>query len=203
MFSLTRAGGIFMIPIILAGAAVVFIVTERLLYFRDVKRRDSVFIRKLEEALLRHDFSQAESVCISAETPLSSVIKIAIQYRRLNESDMREIIQGELDESALNYERRISYIAVLANIATLLGLLGTVVGNIQAFGVMGSGGINSNPALLASSISTSLLTTAGGLFVSIPALIFHNYLVQKADRLINQMEKTVSQFSIRLTGRMY
>ncbi|MBR0030748.1 MAG: MotA/TolQ/ExbB proton channel family protein [Treponema sp.] len=203
MFSLTRAGGIFMIPIILAGAAVVFIVTERLLYFRDVKRRDSVFIRKLEEALLRHDFSQAESVCISAETPLSSVIKIAIQYRRLNESDMREIIQGELDESALNYERRISYIAVLANIATLLGLLGTVVGNIQAFGVMGSGGINSNPALLASSIATSLLTTAGGLFVSIPALIFHNYLVQKADRLINQMEKTVSQFSIRLTGRMY
>lgn len=203
MFSLTRAGGIFMIPIILAGAAVVFIVTERLLYFRDVKRRDSVFIRKLEEALLRHDFSQAESVCISAETPLSNVIKIAIQYRRLNESDMREIIQGELDESALNYERRISYIAVLANIATLLGLLGTVVGNIQAFGVMGSGGINSNPALLASSIATSLLTTAGGLFVSIPALIFHNYLVQKADRLINQMEKTVSQFSIRLTGRMY
>lgn len=203
MFSLVRAGGIFLIPIILVGAAIIFIVVERFMYFRDVKRRDDSFLRKLDEALLRHDFSQAESVCISAQTPLSSVIKISIQYRRLNENDMREIIQGELDEAALNYERRISYISVLANIATLLGLLGTVVGNIQAFGVMGSGGINSNPALLASSIATSLLTTAGGLFVSIPALIFYNYLVQKSDRLINQMEKTVSQFAIRITGRMY
>lgn len=203
MFSLIRTGGVFMIPIIIAGAAAVFIIVERFLYFRDVKRRDDAFVRKLEEALLRHDFSQAESVCISAETPLASVIKVAIQYRRLNEGDMREIIQGELDEAALNYERRISYIAVIANIATLLGLLGTVVGNIRAFGVMGSGGINSNPALLASSIATALLTTAGGLFVSIPSLLFHNYLVQKADRLVNKMEKTVSQFVIRLTGRMY
>ncbi|MBQ3671834.1 MAG: MotA/TolQ/ExbB proton channel family protein [Treponema sp.] len=203
MISLIRAGGIFMIPIILAGAAVIFIVVERFLYFRDVRLRDEVFTKNLEEALIRHDFSKAESVCISTETPLSSVIKVAIQYRRLNEGDMREIIQGELDEAALNYERRISYISVLANIATLLGLLGTVVGNIQAFGVMGSGGINSNPALLASSIATSLLTTAGGLFISIPSLLFYNYLIQKADRLINQMEKTVSQFVIRLTGRMY
>ena len=192
-----------MVPIIVFGAAAVFIIVERFLYYRDINRRDEEFKKKIEEAFLHHDFVQAESVCISADTPLSNVIKTAIQYRRLGEGDMREIIQGELDDAALNYERRISYLSVIANIATLFGLFGTVIGNIQAFGVMGSGGINSNPALLASAIAKSLLTTAGGLFVSIPTLLFYNYFVAKSARLINNMEKTVSIIVIRITGRMY
>lgn len=203
MFSLFKAGGLLMLPIIICGGFAVFIIVERILYYREIKKRDEKFKLKLEESFLRHDFSQAENTCISVDTPLARVVKVAIQHRRLNEADLREIVQGELDDATLNYERRISYLSVIANIATLLGLFGTVVGNIQAFGVMGSGGINSNPALLAASISKSLLTTAGGLFVSIPTLIFYNYLVSKADRLINQMEKNVSQLVIRLTGRMY
>ena len=203
MFSLLKSAGILIIPIILLGCLAVFIIVERFMYFKELGQKDAEFRKKLEEAFLRHDYTQAENVCISFDTPLANVIKVAIQNRRLGEGDMREMIQGELDSAALNYERRISYLGVIANTATLLGLFGTVAGNIQAFGVMGSGGINSNPALLAGAIAKSLVTTAGGLFVSIPVLIFSNYFVNRADRLINNMEKTVTQIVIRLTGRIF
>ena len=72
-------------------------------------------------------------------------------------------------------ERFLTSLGTIANISTLLGLLGTVTGNIEAFGVLGSGASMGDPALLAGAIAEALVTTAAGLVVSIPAIIFHNF----------------------------
>ena len=85
-------------------------------------------------------------------------------------------------------ERYMTSLGTIANISTLLGLLGTVTGNISAFGVLGAGGTMGNPALLAGAISEALITTAGGLLVSIPSLIFYNYFASRINKYAAEMD---------------
>ena len=97
-------------------------------------------------------------------------------------------------------ERYLSSLGTVANVATLLGLLGTVTGNIQAFGVLGEMGTMGNPAILAGAIAEALVTTAAGLIVSIPAIVFYNYFVAEVNRTITEMEASVSDLVILLAS---
>jgi len=97
-------------------------------------------------------------------------------------------------------ERYLSTLGTIANIATLLGLLGTVTGNIQAFGVLGDMGTMGNPAVLAAAIAEALVTTAAGLIVSIPAIIFYNYFIAEVNRMVTEMESSVSDLVLLLAA---
>ena len=94
-------------------------------------------------------------------------------------------------------------ITAISGLSTLLGLLGTVTGNIKAFGVLSSGASMGDPAALAGAIAEALLTTAAGLCVSIPAFIFHNYFVSRVNRRIAEMESMVTSALLRLSGRIF
>ena len=100
------------------------------------------------------------------------------------------------------FEHFLKPLGTIANIATLLGLLGTVTGNIKAFGVLGAGGSMGDPALLAGAIAEALVTTVAGLIVSIPSVIFHNYFVSRVNRRIVEMEAHVTSIVLKLTGRV-
>jgi biopolymer transport protein ExbB len=95
-------------------------------------------------------------------------------------------------------ERFLSAIGTIAHIAPLLGLLGTVTGNIQAFGVLGKFGSVGDPALLAKGIAEALITTAAGIVVSIPTIIFHNSLVSKVNHLIIRLENRANELVLLL-----
>ncbi len=191
-----------MIPILLCGLFATYIIIERCVYFSSVQKRDKELRKNLEEALANNEFSAAEAFCVQTGTPLAHVAKKAIDCRKLTEDDMREIVQCELDSVAPQFDHWLTLLSTIANISTLLGLFGTVTGNIKAFGVLGAGGTMGNPAVLASSISEALLTTAAGLFVAIPSLIFSNALSRKADKLVSEMEGTITKLILRLTGRV-
>ena len=191
-----------MIPILLCGLFATYIVIERLVYFASVQKRDKELRKNLEEVLSSGDFKAAEEFCAQAGTPLSQAAKKAIDCRRFTEDDMREIVQCEIDAVAPQFDHWLTLLSTIANISTLLGLFGTVTGNIRAFGVLGSGGTMGNPAVLAGSISEALMTTAAGLFVAIPSLIFSNYLSRRADKCVTEMEGTVTKLILRLTGRV-
>lgn len=191
-----------MIPILICGLFATYIIIERCVYFASVKRRDRELRKNLEEVLVSGEFSAAEAFCSHAGTPLSQVVRKALECRKLSEADMREIVQCEIDAVAPQFDHWLTLLSTIANISTLLGLFGTVTGNIKAFGVLGSGGTMGNPAVLASSISEALMTTAGGLFVAIPSLIFSNFLSRKADKCVLEMEGTVTKLILRLTGRV-
>ena len=100
------------------------------------------------------------------------------------------------------FEHLLSTLGTIANIATLLGLLGTVTGNIKAFGVLGAGGTMGDPTLLAGAIAEALMTTVAGLCVSIPSLIFHNFFVSRVNHCIVEMEVKVTTIMLRLMGRV-
>ena len=97
-------------------------------------------------------------------------------------------------------ERFLSALGTVANISTLLGLLGTVTGNIRAFGVFGSFGRDQRPRAARKGISEALITTAAGLIVSIPTVIFYNYLVTKVNHIIIRLENRVNDMVHLLHG---
>ncbi len=202
MIDFLKSGGVLIIPIVICGLFATYVIIERCVYFSSVEKRDAKFRKNLEAAMAKKDFSAAMAFCVSAGTPFAQVAKKAIECRNLSENDMRELVQCEMDSVVPQFEHWLTLLGTIANISTLLGLFGTVTGNIKAFGVLGAGGTMGDPALLAGAISEALVTTAAGLFVAIPSLIFNNYLVRKSDKLISAMESSSTNLILKIIGRL-
>jgi len=201
MFNLIKSGGFLMIPIVICGIIATYIIIERCVYFASIKKRDAALKKNLRDALTRRDFSAAEAFCIAAGTPVAQVIRKAIACRSMEERDMREVVQTEMDAVIPSFEHNLTMLGTIANISTLLGLFGTVTGNIKAFGVLGAGGTMGNPAVLAGAIAEALMTTAGGLFVAIPSLVFHNFFINRVNHAITDMQSLVTATLLTLIGR--
>ena len=201
MFEILKSGGIVMVPIIACGLVAVFIIVERFHYFFSIKKRDEKFNSDIESCILKNDFKTAESVCILVDTPCAKVVKSAVEHRNFSERDLKEFIQSKLDLAVPEFENNLSALNTISNVSTLLGLLGTVTGNIKAFGVLGNGGTMGDPALLAGAIAEALVTTVAGLVVAIPAIIFSSYFNSQVNHSITRMEQTVTSVLFRLTKK--
>lgn len=202
LFESLKAGGIIMIPILLCGVIATFIIIERCIYFSTIKKKDEKLIYDLNGSLMAGDYEACSVACAEANTPTSQVIKKAVDCRRWDEKDLREAVEAEMEIAIPRYEHLLTALGTIANISTLLGLLGTVTGNIKAFGVLGGGGSMGDPSLLASSIAEALVTTVAGLCVSIPSVIFHNYFLSQVNHKVVEMESKVTAFVLRLSGRV-
>ena len=202
MFSAIRAGGFIMLPIILCGIAATFIIIERCFYFYVTKKRDVKLMYDLNSYLDSENYDSAAISCAEADTPCSQVVKKALDCRRWDEKDMKDAVEAEMSVVVPRFEHLLTPLGTISNIATLLGLLGTVTGNIKAFGVLGAGGTMRDPAILAGAIAEALVTTVAGLIVSIPSVIFYNYFISRVNRRIAEMENNVTNVVIKLTGRV-
>ena len=202
MFQAIKSGGLLMIPIILCGFIAIFIIIERCIYFFNIKKRDNALMLQLNAYLLDKKYEECTTACADAATPMSEVIRKALVCRRYQEADLKETVEAEMTLVVPKFEHLISTLGTIANIATLLGLLGTVTGNMKAFGVLGAGGSMGDPALLAGAIAEALVTTVAGLCVSIPSLVFHNYFVSRVKHSIVEMEANVTSVVLKLTGRV-
>ena len=136
MFETLKSGGVLMIPIIACGIFAVYIIVERLYYFSKTGKRDKDLISKVSEDLAKADYNAAEADCISAGPPLSDVARRVVRGRRLEEADLKEVVQVEMDQALTKYEHFLAEIGTSANISTMLGLLVTVTGKILAVGVV-------------------------------------------------------------------
>ena len=159
MFSAIRAGGFIMLPIILCGIAATFIIIERCFYFYVTKKRDVKLMYDLNSYLDSENYDSAAISCAEADTPCSQVVKKALDCRRWDEKDMKDAVEAEMSVVVPRFEHLLTPLGTISNIATLLGLLGTVTGNIKAFGVLGAGGTMGDPAILAGAIAEALVTT--------------------------------------------
>lgn len=202
MWDLLKSGGILIIPILLCGIAATFIIIERCIYFANVKKNDEILKKSMGEALKSKNYSTAESLCNASGTPYAQVVKKALEMRQLDEAHLEKVVDAEIDAVIPQYEHYLTLLGTIANISTLLGLFGTVTGNIKAFGVLGAGASMGNPALLAGAIAEALVTTAAGLFVAIPSMIFSNYFTRRVNKEIAALESSVTEVLLILTGKL-
>lgn len=201
MFDVLKSGGLLMIPILLCGLIGTFIIVERLIFFISLSKKNKLFRQKINPLINKKAYAEAVEACKDETIPQASVIVKVIAYQSAPAELRKDAISAEIDRQIPSLERFLVPLATIANISTLLGLLGTVTGNIGAFGVLGEGASMGNPALLASSIAEALVTTASGLVVSIPALIFHNFFVSKVDKTILELESISTDLLLRLSKK--
>ncbi len=202
MWDLLKSGGILIIPIILCGMVSTFIIIERCIWFANVKKNDALLKKNLFEAFERNDFNTVKELCQASGTPFAQVVLKAVNVRNQEERYIKEIVESEMERVVPQYEHSLTLLGTIASISTLLGLLGTVTGNIKAFGKIGEAGSMGNAALLAGSISEALVTTAAGLSVAIPAMIFSNYFNRRVDKEIIELETSTTEVILKLTGRL-
>jgi biopolymer transport protein ExbB len=183
-------GGPFMYPILIVFAVGIAIAIERYVTLTQVRRRNDGMWRKLEPALSSGDFDQAREMTSNDDSTVSRLLSMGLA--RQGAVRRREDIEIAMEESMMEIipqlEKRTSYVALGANIATLLGLLGTIMGLIQAFTAVA----NANPAekadLLSASISVAMNTTAFGLISAIPLLVTHSVLTAKTSEIVDSLE---------------
>ncbi len=197
MFGVLKSGGILMIPILLCGVFATFIIVERIMYFLSLKKKTELFREKIANPLSTRKYAEVYEVCKNEDIPEAAVIGKAVYFRNTPLTIQKDAVNAEIDKQVPKLEKYLTSLGTIANISTLLGLLGTVTGNISAFGVLGEGASMGNPALLAGSIAEALVTTASGLVISIPSLIFHNFFVAKVDKILSEMETSITELQLQ------
>jgi biopolymer transport protein ExbB len=200
MLKVLVSGGPVMIPIALCAFAATVIIVERLLFYATIRKGQRDLLPRIRASIDKGHYEEAGAICDTVEGPVSRLMKTGIAYRDYTETAIKEAVMNEANREIPRLERYLSTLGTVANISTLLGLLGTVTGNIQAFGVLGNMGTMGNPAVLAGAISEALVTTAAGLVVSIPAVIFYNYFIAEVNRMVTEMESSVSDLVLLLVA---
>lgn len=201
MFLILEKGGIIMGIILLLSVTATVIILERMLFFRKIRLDEEKFINRLKAALEERRFQEAISICENTSSPMANIMKVGIENRRLGQGELKEAILSAANREIPALERYLSALGTIAHISPLLGLLGTVTGNIKAFGILGSmEAVVGDPSVLAGGISEALLTTAAGLVVSIPAIIFYNHLVNKVNHMIIHLENRVNDMVLYVKG---
>ena len=200
MFELIQKGGIIMVLILLISLVAAVIIIERLIYFRRIRIDEESLINRLKITLQKGHHDEALSICENNPCPITNLMRVGIEHRTYDKHVIRDAILDAANLETPKLERYLSALGTIAHIAPLLGLLGTVTGNIRAFGVLGTFGSVGDPGLLAKGISEALITTAAGIIVSLPAITFYNYLVSKVNHLILSMENRVNELVLLLGG---
>jgi biopolymer transport protein ExbB len=183
-------GGPFMIPILLVFAIGVAISIERYVTLTIVTRRNRRIWDRVKPLLDKGDFDEARDMTATDESTISQVLGMGLSLQgAVHRRDEIEIAMEEsMMEIVPRLEKRTPYVALASSIATLLGLLGTIMGLIQAFTAVA----NANPAekadLLSASISVAMNTTAFGLMVAIPLLVVHAILTSKTGDIVDSLE---------------
>src|SRR5437868_6175427 len=184
-----QKGGLLMWPILICSIISIAVFAERLFCLHRATIHVGEFLKGLANLIKRRNFAEALHESAGTPGPVARVIHAAIIRHDLPRSELREIVQeaGQLEVPKL--ERFLGVLATLAYLAPLLGLLGTVAGMIEAFGVIASNGGYATVTELSGGIYKSLLTTAAGLVVATPTFVAYSYLSSRVNTLMHDMER--------------
>jgi len=188
VFELLKAGGWLMVPIVLCSVAAMAIVIERTWALRRrVIMPDNLVgqILQLNSRRLLNDERIGE---IREGSALGRMLAAGLVNRFHSREVMKEAITDSGRQVVADMERYLNALGTIASVTPLLGLLGTVIGMIDVFSVIMDAGVG-DPGVLAGGISKALITTAAGLSVAIPSLMFYRYFNNRVDKLIIAMEE--------------
>ena len=191
MWDLVSSGGFMMIPLIISSIILMAILIERYWFFKEVVILPENLI---EDAIRLHKKSSTKELDLLRKHSLLGELYVYLLTQiAQGKKNQQEILEEALDTVSFSLEKYLTTLGVLASIAPLLGLLGTIFGIIRIFSQMILHG-NPETHLLASGISEALITTATGLIVAIPSIIAYRFLLRKVDYLMFQLNKCGKNF---------
>mgnify|MGYP001825970141 FL=1 len=201
--SFFQSGGVFMYPIVLVLAVGIAIAIERYVYLTLVGAGNRRAWKRLMPLLESGKYDNARDYVLRSKTAMSRILGYGLN--RARNSDSGEDVQMAMEEGLLEIvprlEKRTHYLASFANIATLLGLLGTIMGLIEAFTAVSGADPADKANLLSASISVAMNTTAFGLMVAIPLLLVHAVMQTKTVELVDTLEMATVKMTNLITGR--
>jgi biopolymer transport protein ExbB len=200
------AGGIWVIPILIVGALGIGVILERYIVLTRATAINRKMWDKLQPVLHQGDFEQARELTRNDKSTVSTLLNVGFESQGVVRR--REDIELAMDEVMMSitpqFEKRIPFLALFANLATLLGLFGTIIGLIEAFAAVATAAPSEKSALLSLSISEAMSCTATGLMVAMPMLTFSLLLNMKASSIVDGLEiaalKTVNMIARFNTG---
>ncbi len=189
-------GGVFMYPIVVVFAIGLAIAIERYVFLSKTSISNRLLWGKITPFIQAGKFEEAASITAKSGAAIGSILTYGL--KRIRTASRRDDIEKAMEESLMEVmprlEKRTHYLATFANMATLLGLLGTIVGLIQAFTAVAEANPADKADLLSASISVAMNTTAFGLVVAIPLLLVHTMLQSKTTEIVDSLEMVSVKF---------
>ncbi len=186
-------GGAVLYLILLVSAVAVIVFIERFLHCHRAQINSTEFLNGVRTVLKRENVVEALSICDATPGPVARLVKTAI----LNRDHGRERVREALEEAGLaevpRLEEKLNLLATIAQLAPLLGLLGTVLGFIDTFSFMKDAGLHAQVSDLSGGIWKALVCAAAGLAVAIPAHAGYNYLVSRVNSIVLDMERAATE----------
>ncbi|MEK7684181.1 MAG: MotA/TolQ/ExbB proton channel family protein [Verrucomicrobiota bacterium] len=190
---LLSKGGLMMWLLLALSAVGIAVFIERLLHYHRAQINSAEFIAGVRNVLKRDNVVEALSICDATPGPVARLVKMAI----LNRERGRESVREALEEAGLlevpRLEEKLNVLATIAQIAPLMGLLGTVLGFIKVFTRIQEAGLYAHAAQLSEGIWQALICTAAGLAIAIPGYAAYNYLVSRVNAIVLDMEKASTE----------
>ncbi len=190
MLEIFSKGGWIMYPLLLSSIIAVAVIIERFWYLRRRRILIPEIISVLDQIKSVGDLQLAKSICNKFQGPFSRIVRTSLDNNDLPADELRLLVEDEGRQEVRILQRGLVTLETIAAVAPLLGLLGTVLGMIKVFNVIETLGVGQAKAL-SGGISEALVTTATGLLIGIPALIFFNYFSHRAEAFILDMEKYI------------
>jgi biopolymer transport protein ExbB len=189
---LTNGGPIIWLILIAAAVALVVFI-ERVLFCHRSQINSAEFLNGVRNVLKRDNVVEAISICDATPGPVARLVKTAI----LNRDRGRERVRESLEEAGLmevpQLEERLNLLATIAQIAPLLGLLGTIIGFIRIFSKLQAEGLYAQVSTLSGGIWEALICAAAGIAVAIPVHAGYNYLVSRINKIVLDMERSAGE----------
>ena len=195
-------GGWLMIPLSICSILALAIIIERFISLKMIESKSKRFAEKTRSVVNSSENRKVDKIFALCEmTPISlaRILKAGLEKKVKGKEEIKEAIQDVGSEEIPYLEKRLKILGTITAIAPLIGLLGTVVGMIRAFNVITVQGIG-DPGALAGGIAVALYTTAFGLGIAIPSLVFYNYFMHRTDKIIRRLESISREFIEFLSG---
>jgi biopolymer transport protein ExbB len=181
-------GGIMMYPLFLASVLALAIVINKIQVLSRARTGEKELMGRIKGLVNQKRVEQAVAVCNNSKGPVASILKAGLSQYDKGQKEMEDAFEAQASEEVPILESYLPALATIAAVSTLMGFTGTVIGMIRAFDSIAAASATS-PAIVASGISEALITTATGLLIAIPTLLFYRYFVHRVDRFVSEIER--------------
>jgi biopolymer transport protein ExbB len=200
-------GGIIIIPLMLLSVLVFAVIIDRVRAFKVAEKDASILRKNIINHLEEGHIDESIKECESFQGPVAAVLMVGlIKFRKLvrggkSLTEIEENVNRTMNDYAPHViealEKRLNYLTMIAGVAPLLGMTGTVTGMISSFKSMASAGMDANA--VSAGISEALITTATGLIIAIPAVVAYNIFSKKIDRFVLEIESSATELIDQIT----